>query len=51
MGNSLDNNFDKVNEIIIDNNKKIILDSVYISYEETTNEVNSYGFDGYLLEK
>lgn len=51
MENSLDKNFDKVNEIIFNNNRKIIFNSVYISYDEETNEVNSYSFDGYLLEK
>ncbi len=51
MGDSLDRSFDNVNEIVIDSNKKIILDSFYISYNESTNEVENYSIDGYLLEK
>lgn len=51
MGDSLDKNFDKVNEIIIDSNRKIILDSIYISYNETKDNVDNYSINGYLLEK
>ncbi len=48
---SLDRNFEKKNEIIIDSNKKIVLESVYINYVEKAQEVNDYRFNGYLLEK
>ena len=51
MGDSLDKNFDNVNEIIINDNRKIILDSIYISYNETKNNVDNYSINGYLLEK
>ncbi len=51
LGNSLARQFDNINEIIIDNNRKIILDSVNIYYNETTNEIYSYSITGYLLEK
>ena len=40
-----------MNEIIVDENRKIILESIYINYNEITKEVSSYNFIGYLLEK
>ena len=40
-----------MNEIIVDENRKIILESIYISYNEITKEVSNYNFIGYLLEK
>ena len=49
--NELNKNFDKVNEIIIDDNKKIILDNISISYNEITEELYSYSLIGYLLVK
>ena len=51
LGNSLVRQFDNINEIIIGNNRKIVLDSVYIYYNETTNEIYNYTINGYLLEK
>ena len=49
--NSIDSDFKYMNEIIVDENRKIILKSVYINYNEITKEVSSYNFSGYLLEK
>ena len=49
--NSIDSDFKYMNEIIVDENRKIILESIYINYNETTKEVSSYNFIGYLLEK
>lgn len=51
LGRSLDSKFDDVSEITVDNNRKIILNSVYIRYDKTTSKVNSYNIGGYLLEK
>ncbi len=51
LGDSLDKYFDDMNEIVIDNNRKIIIDYISINYNELTNEVNNYSINGYLLEK
>ena len=51
LGKSLEKEFDDINEIIIDNNRKIVLDSINISYDKKTREVYSYNMRGYLLEK
>ena len=48
---SIDEDFKYMNEIIVDENIKIILRSMNISYNKMTNEVSSYNFIGYLLEK
>ena len=48
---SIDEDFKYMNEIIVDENRKIILRSMNISYNKMTNEVSSYNFIGYLLEK
>ena len=51
LGDSLDKKFNNVNEIIVDNDKKIILNYIRIEYDKTTNEIDSYSINGYLLEK
>ena len=51
LGDSLDKKFNNINEIIVDNNKKIILNYIRIEYDKTTNEIESYSINGYLLEK
>ena len=51
LGDSLDKKFNNINEIIVDNNKKIILNYIRIEYDKTTNEIDSYSINGYLLEK
>ncbi len=51
LGKSLEKEFDDINEIIIDNNRKIVLDSINIDYDKTTNELYYYNITGYLLEK
>ena len=48
---SIDDDFKYMNEITVDENRKIILESIYINYNEITKEVSSYNFVGYLLEK
>ena len=51
LGNSLQENFENMNEIVVDNNRKIILDSISITYDKNTNQLDYYRFSGYLLEK
>ena len=48
---NLQRNFETMNEIQFDNNKKMIIKSFHISYNEVSEEVESYSIDGYLLEK
>lgn len=48
---NLQRNFETMNEIQFDNNKKMIIKSFHISYNEVNEEVESYSIDGYLLEK
>ena len=43
--------FEENNEIIIDENRKIIFTQIYINYNKETNEVFNYNISGYLLEK
>ena len=44
-------NSTKLKEIIVDNNRKIILKSVSLEYDKTTSKVNYYYIYGYLLER
>ena len=48
---SLNDDFKYMNEIIVDENRKIILESIYINYNKISKEISSYNFIGYLLEK
>ena len=48
---SLNENFENMNEIILDDNRKIILDYFSISYYEESDRVDYYSLDGYLLER
>lgn len=48
---NLQRNFETMNEIQFDNNKKMIIKSFHISYNEVNEEVESYSIDGYLLER
>ncbi len=50
-GNTLDEEFENMNEIILDDNRKIILDYFSISYYEKSDKVDYYSIDAYLLEK
>lgn len=43
--------FKSHNEIEIDNDKKIIITSFYLNYNEDTKLVKNYSIKGYLLEK
>ena len=43
--------FEENNEIIIDENRKIIFTQIHINYNKETNEVFNYNISGYLLEK
>ncbi len=48
---SLDEEFENMNEIILDDNRKIILDYFSISYYEKSDKVDYYSLDAYLLER
>jgi len=43
--------FEKNNEIDVDNNKRIIIKSFYLRYDEDRKIVENYSINGYLLEK
>lgn len=49
-GENLDRNFKNINEIQIDNNKKLILKNISISYDKVNKKVGDYSIVGYLLE-
>lgn len=49
-GENLDRNFEDINEIQIDNNKKLILRNISISYDKVNKKVGDYSIVGYLLE-
>ena len=49
-GENLDRNFKNINEIQIDNNKKLILKNISISYDKVNKKVEDYSIVGYLLE-
>lgn len=48
---NIDEYFEKNNELILNKNRKIILDNFSIQYNKETNEVIYYNISGYLLEK
>ena len=50
-GDNLDDNFENINEIQIDNKKKLILTSIYIYYDKNSKEIEDYRLTGYLLLK
>ena len=47
----LDDYFENHNEIQIENNKKLIIKSFYLNYDENSKLVKNYSIQGYLLEK
>ena len=49
--NQLNNYFEKNNEIIINQNQKFIIKYMNIRYNTSTDEIESYRIEGYLLEK
>ena len=49
--NQLNNYFEKNNEIIINQNQKFIIKYINIRYNTSTDEIESYRIEGYLLEK
>ncbi len=49
-GENLDKNFENINEIQIDNNKKLILRNISVSYDKVNKKVEDYSIVGYLLE-
>jgi hypothetical protein len=48
---NLDIFFKENNEIMIDNNRKVLLKKISIGYDDITNVVNWYSISGYLLER
>lgn len=47
----LDDYFESHNEIQIENNKKLIIKSFYLKYDEDSKLIKNYSIQGYLLEK
>lgn len=47
----LDDYFENHNEIQIENNKKLIIKSFYLKYDEDSKLIKNYSIQGYLLEK
>lgn len=50
-GDKLAANFENINEIQIDESKKLILTYIYISYDKASKNVENYSISGYLLIK
>lgn len=50
-GAYLDKYFEETNEIELDENRKVILKSISIQYDENTNKIYYYNMSGYLLER
>ena len=48
---NIDDYFEENNEIILDENRKIILESFSAEYDKLTEEIDYYNISGYLLEK
>ena len=48
---NIDNYFEENNEIILNENRKIILESFSLEYERLTGKIYYYNMSGYLLEK
>ncbi len=50
-GDRLKDNFENINEIQIDDSKKLLLTSISITYDKVNKNIKNYSLSGYLLEK